>query len=130
MIEVQQDRFGEGIGNCLPACAVSILEIPDKLEELSDFLSTHTDWMSQRLRLAEWLNTIGMTCIPLTRWDDCNDRMIRGVTCVADGISPRGIRHAVVWKDGVIFDPHPDGGGIKSVDTYLVFVQLDKESSQ
>ncbi len=128
MIEVKQTRFGEGNGNCLPACVVSILEIPDKLEELSDFMAVKTDWMGQRVRLAEWLNTIGMTCIPLTRWDDCNDRLVRGVTCIADGISLRGIRHAVVWRnDKCIFDPHPEGGGIKSVDTYLLLIQLDKE---
>lgn len=126
MARVKQTRFGDPKGNCLPACVVSILDMPEKLEELSDFLDEKTDWMGQRLLLAKWLEPLGFTCVPFLPWEDKCEEFIKDITCIAGGISSRGLRHAVVWKNGLVFDPHPDGDGIETVETYTLLIRTDE----
>lgn len=125
MIGVHQTRFGDPLGNCLPACVVSILEKPDKLDELSDFMQKKTDWSGQQLLLAEWLVQFDMTCIPMLPWEDRCEKFIEGVICIAGGRSPRGTAHSVVWRTNLLFDPHPDGGGIDEPDSYVILINRE-----
>jgi hypothetical protein len=124
MTPVMQTRFGHD-GNCLPACVVSILDMPDALEELSDVLVGAKDWTQQRLRAVRWLRAYGVTCVPLLPWDTCCEEFIRGCLCIGEGQSARGLGHAVVWCDGLIHDPHPDGTGLTTApETYSVLAPL------
>lgn len=44
---------------------------------------------------------------------------------IASGMSPRGVKHAVIVKDGELWhDPHPDGGGITGVYEYEICAPL------
>jgi hypothetical protein len=113
MQKVLQTRLGDG-GNCLAACIVSILEMHGRLEELSDVMQPAEDWTGQTVLASRWLQHHGWTCIPLVPWDERCEEFIGGCLCIATGISPRERGHAVMWKDGLIHDPHPDGGGLKT----------------
>jgi hypothetical protein len=124
MTPVMQTRFGDA-GNCLSACIVSILDMPDALEELSDALSSGKHWTEQRVKTVEWLRPYGLTCMPLLPWDACCEEFIRGCLCIASGLSDRGLGHAVVWRDGLIHDPHPDGTGLTTApESYSVLAPL------
>lgn len=42
---------------------------------------------------------------------------------IANGMSPRGLRHSVIWsKDGLIHDPHPEGGGIDKPNDFFFII--------
>ena len=124
MTPVMQTRFGND-GNCLAACIVSILDMPEALEELSDALSLGEDWTQQKLQATKWLRPYGMVCIPLLPWDPCCVEFVRGCLCIASGLSDRDLGHAVVWRDGLIHDPHPDGTGLKvGPEQYSVLAPL------
>jgi hypothetical protein len=41
--------------------------------------------------------------------------------CIAIGRSQRGVNHAVVWKNGIAHDPHPDNTGIIDILRFEVF---------
>lgn len=124
MTRVQQTRFNHG-GNCLAACIVSILDRPGELEQLSDIIAEGTDWETQRLAALPWLRERGYTCIPFLEWDDRCDEFIRGLLCIASGLSPRGFGHGVVWRDGLVWDPHPERTGLaQASNQYTVLVPL------
>lgn len=116
MTPVMQTRTGHG-GNCLAACLASIIDMPGALNSITECLIDVEGHTNQRLALARWLQARGMSCVPLQPWDDKFHahikELLRGVVCIASGISPRGHGHGVVWRDGVIHDPHPDGGGFE-----------------
>jgi hypothetical protein len=123
---VHQTRFGKGEGNCLAACVVSILDAPELLEELSDALKDTVDWESQGLVLLGWLRAHGKSTIPLLLWSKDAEKHIEGLLCIAEGKGPRGLRHAVVWRDGLLHDPHPDGGGLaEDPDAFAVIFSLE-----
>lgn len=125
MTPVMQTRFGHEIGNCLAACVVSMLDVPELLDELSDVLERAEGWTDQRRLLARWLRPYGLTCVPMLPWDDCCEEFVRGVMCLASGISPRAVGHGVVWMDGLEHDPHPEGGGLRDgPQEYTVIVPL------
>jgi len=124
MTPVLQTRFDHD-GNCLAACIVSILDCPGELETLSDIIAEGRDWESQRLAALPWLRDHGYTCIPFLEWDEYCDEFIRGVLCIASGLSPRGFGHGVVWCDGLVHDPHPEGGGLVHLaNQYTILVPL------
>lgn len=48
---------------------------------------------------------------------------------IAHGESPRGLRHAVVYrKIHLVHDPHPDGGGIRAVQGASFLLPLAERS--
>jgi hypothetical protein len=38
------------------------------------------------------------------------------------------MRHSVVWKNGIAFDPHPSNEGILNVDTFGIFNKILREA--
>lgn len=114
MKPVMQTRFGRD-GNCFAACVASIFDLD--LDQVPDFAVKEGIWWEQ---LCEWSRSQGF--VPL---------MVKapfgfGFSCIASGISKRGLLHAVVWEKGkMIHDPHPDNTGIEGVNEFLVFVPTD-----
>jgi len=100
---------GKNHGNCVQAAVASILEID--LDEVPHFLLFGDNWdkalvcfMRSRGRKYGGVNTNP------AKWKDI--KTINGYY-LAVGISPRGVYHCCVYKDGELsHDPHKDGGGI------------------
>ena len=116
----QQTTFGSGHGNCFAACIASILEVP--LSTVPNFCE-RKNW---REATNDWLTKFGLFYIDVTLPDDARDEMIR--YCghhVISGDGPRGLRHAVVgWQGRMVFDPHPEGGGVSGDLEYGLLVPL------
>ncbi len=125
MHKVDQTLFGNGDngsrpGNCLQACLASIFNL--SLDEVPHFVEHGASWYDD---MQAWLMQRGYYALDLLFDDGYIPNVdIRGYHCL-NGISPRGIRHSVVCKDGdMIHDPHPSRGGIVTPTSYRLFVAL------
>lgn len=49
--------------------------------------------------------------------------------CIADGKSPRGLGHVVVWRadKSLEYDGHPSRAGLETVRGYITFMETFKE---
>lgn len=107
---VMQTRFGDPDGNCLEACIASITGIG--IEEVPHFLGD--DWAYQ---YRKWLFNAGW------HWQFFFVGEIPtpiGLV-IANGESPRGLGHSVLYREvKLAHDPHPEGGGILSVDSWII----------
>lgn len=65
-------------------------------------------------RTNEWLER--MFRLRLVRWDD-HDVDYLPQFYIANGLSPRGVYHSVIYSGGkLVHDPHPSGAGISAVE--------------
>jgi hypothetical protein len=105
-------------GNCLQACIASLLDMPiDDVPHFADHRGS--DWFD---KMNEWLIKQGYWVLVISGWD--NEFTPHGY-CIANGISPRGVMHSVIAKDGkVYFDPHPSDDGISEIDSYWLLVKV------
>jgi hypothetical protein len=116
VIRVDQTVCVAPLGNCLPACVASLLEVP--LEQVPHFGAN--DWVEH---LTKWLATRGyypIVCTLPTDWRPA------GLYILA-GKSPRGdFLHAVIARgDEIIHDPHPSRAGVLSRADATILVPLD-----
>lgn len=112
---IYQNTFGP-YGNCQSACLATLLGVP--LNEIPNFAQFAEEIGDDEAYQAQtkWLNERGWGILTVVRWQSLPWPPRHGYF-IAGGVSPRGIRHAVIYKDGQLWhDPHPDGGGIASVD--------------
>lgn len=99
----------EGIpGNCLQAAVATLLRL--SLETVPHFLQAEDWWLS----LDRFAARYGYVMLP-----GGSNPPIFGL---AFGPSPRGVTHAVVFRDGSMWDPHPSRDFLISVSTYIEFV--------
>jgi hypothetical protein len=126
MIAVDQTHFvgdPDGIpGNCMQAAIASVLEYP--LDAVPHFAAmpevgwwdAFLDYLGRLgLRLTMYADRFFETDVyldglliaaPLSEWPA--DRIV-----IANGMSPRGVRHSVIWQHGeMIHDPHPSRAGL------------------
>lgn len=127
MIKVQQ-REGEcRSGDCFSACLASILELP-----LGDVPVFTGDYYTARqwawpMAINDWLRTRGYTVAHYP------DNGAIGPECfhIVQGQSRRrgsteNDQHAVVaYGDRIVYDPNPDGVGIRSIEHRWVLVPTD-----
>lgn len=89
------------IGDCYRACICSLLEISDK--DVENFVE-NTDYP---MNVVHFLKEKGY------RMYHSKEVPISVEYYIANGISPRGVRHSVIYKNGELaYDPHPVGGGV------------------
>ena len=118
MIPVIQTKLhieGEQTGNCMRAAFASILEIEiddiPEFEEMSD-----KEWFP---KLFNWLESIGFY---LLQWDE---EIYLPVFFIANGMSPRGVSHSVVYfEKKMVHDPHPSGLGINTITSVWVLLPI------
>lgn len=117
---IDQDIFGDKLGNCFPACLATLLGLP--LSEVPNFCTEHeiTPWFPA---LIEWLKPRGYAPManefpgdpdPFLQWvETCAPN----IPWIANGKSPRGeFQHSVVYIGSKMFhDPHPSRQGIEDV---------------
>jgi len=97
-------------GNCLTACLASLLDIP--LWMVPAFEDMRGDLYQARIE--EWLSRLFGV-----RFVDSRDRKVDVLPeyYIANGPSPRGVHHSVIYRAGeLVHDPHPIGGGIAAVE--------------
>lgn len=137
MIPVKQKRvYEENVtnGDCWRSCIESILEITSDSTlpywEMGEEFEDHYD----KMMLA--INELGFAYHEVLVKDLQINELLSPDTygyCLAIGLSPRGtetnpMRHSVVWKNGIAFDPHPSNEGILNVDTFGIFNKILKEA--
>lgn len=108
-----------GAGNCFAAALASLLELPLWMVPPFEEMFHRSDWKD---RLDEWLAR--MCRVQLVRLDGHQPEQLPEYY-IASGLSPRGVRHSVIYRgidlesrraDVLCHDPHPSGGGIESVE--------------
>ena len=107
-------------GNCLSACLASILELA--LEEVPNFAGARPGMFW--IQVNHWLQKRGLRALIVLPKHVVMDA---GALYIANGVSPRGVRHSVVCEDGrMIHDPHPEGGGVVDVTEFVYLVVARK----
>ena len=110
---IMQTEFGEN-GNCQSACLAMMLGLD--LSEVPNFtaLGNGVGYVCAKLQ-QQWLLERGLYIWTIVPHQGLPWPLPYGYY-IAGGPSPRGIHHAVIFKDGALWhDPHPDGGGIDPV---------------
>lgn len=106
-------------GDCWRACLASILECDIELFPDPNII---TDWPTLYNDTLEVLDKMGYSynSIPVSHFKG------NGSYVVAIGKSPRSkrkrITHAVVWNNGIVFDPHPDHTGLLDITRFEVLI--------
>jgi hypothetical protein len=94
-------------GDCYRACICSLLEISDK--NVPNFIEDP----NYPMNVVEFLKRKGYRLRHSTEYPSDIEY------CIANGLSPRGVRHSVIYSKGkLVHDPHPNGGDVV-VDLYL-----------
>lgn len=137
MKPVKQTKFGFPYGNCMAACAASILEIP--LEDVPDFTADYDassdDADQDRVFWQAWYawwRERGYHCVMLRGRGIEQDLTVidgwEGMPVLLGGKSPRGEwGHCVVGKMGrykphLVHDPHPDGTGLEQIEDITLLI--------
>lgn len=107
----------EGIhGDCWAACISTLTNIPiEELPEVND--PQYAEWPTYWVAMWNFLEEKGFSlyCENVAQFRGNNEY------CIACGKSPRGdFLHAVIWKDGIAHDPHPDRTGILTIDHFEI----------
>lgn len=98
-------------GNCFGACLASLLDLPLWMVPPFEDMFGRSDW---RERVDEWLTR--MLGLELVRTDGHEPGALPELY-IASGLSPRGVRHSVIYRRGaLVHDPHPSGAGIAAVE--------------
>jgi hypothetical protein len=105
-------------GDCFAACVASILEVG--LGEVPSFNEPIEDLWWQKFQA--WLTARGWAAVMYDR--PISD--LRLCWGIAGGDTSRGIKHAVIFRDGVVeHDPHPSREGLTKFDDYTYLVAID-----
>jgi hypothetical protein len=100
-------------GNCFAACLASLLDLPlwmvPPFEEMFGRGAGQWQW-----RAEEWLERLFRLDL-VTTGGHVADRLPEYY--IANGPSPRGVKHSVIYQGGaIVHDPHPSGAGITEVE--------------
>lgn len=104
-------RDGVHNGNCFAACLASMLDLPLWMVPPFEEMFSRDNWLE---RVQEWLRT--MFGVHLRRMSG-HDIEHLPEFYIASGLSPRGVRHSVIFSAGaLVHDPHPSRAGIADVE--------------
>ncbi len=117
MGKVMQTKFDDD-GNCWPASVATMLGV--SIEDVPEFdkwaIERNTSWY---VLFEAWLMK-EHKLFPLII-----QHHVPAIH-IAAGMSPRGLSHAVIYQGAkMIHDPHPDGGGIESLEECYVFIPVE-----
>lgn len=107
----------QSTGDCFRACLATILELP--MREVPHFaLLDFSPEVRVSMQCAQaWLEARGFE---LWMGPDDGDNPLP--LCIVNGLSPRGIRHAVVGDTAtgeILHDPHPSRAGLATIENRL-----------
>jgi hypothetical protein len=130
MKKVMQTYLHEGKqrGDCWRACIASILECDIDLfpspNDIKNWVTLYTEVLARLKKMGYEYNSYsvaGITDKVLSSFDTDG-------YCIAIGKSPRSthkrITHAVVWRNGIKHDPHPDCTGLLDITRFEIFTKI------
>lgn len=118
MKKIFQTKFGKPEGNCFPACVASILEI--EIERIPNYQEGDGVWYQN---FKKWLRKFDYECVALNRSLLAEKDQCPEVYGIVSGKSPRGLSHSTVYfKDEMVHDPHPEGGGVKDIEDVIYLI--------
>lgn len=99
-------------GNCFAACLASLLDLPLwMVPPFEDMFGRSGEWFP---RVEDWLERLFQR--RLVRSDGHPVEQLTEFY-IGSGLSARGVRHSVIYRDGKLaHDPHPSGSGIVAVE--------------
>lgn len=112
------------VGNCLAACVATFLDIP--LERVPHFIEYDPEALASMDEPSTvwWMLTVGFMAgwslwpVVLDSFDDADPDEVLFVM----GMSPRGVCHQVLYRDGELcHDPHPSRAGLLDVREILAW---------
>ncbi|MGB3898184.1 MAG: hypothetical protein WA973_06485 [Mesorhizobium sp.] len=107
---------GSEKGNCTEASVASILGL--RLEDVPDFRAKGVESFWDEFH--EFFRSRGYEAVRFPAGRQFETMYL------ASGISPRGVHHMVVMKDGkLVHDPHPSKAGIGEVEHLWLIVPID-----
>ena len=116
-------------GDCWRACLASVLECDI---EKFPHPKKDEDWDTYYLKVFDALEKLGFQWIGYTAQNADAEVFESKDTdgfIIAVGKSPRSTKrirynHAVVWKNGIVHDPHPDNTGILDITTFEILKRI------
>lgn len=109
-------------GNCLAACVATFCELP--LHNVPHFVELGTLMNGEDDRISWWSMLLGFMA-GRGLWPDelkSVDDAEPGETVFVMGMSPRGVCHQVLYRNGELWhDPHPSRDGVVDVREALVW---------
>jgi hypothetical protein len=132
MIPVKQKYLhipDEQAGDCWRACLASILECDIELFPAPNIID---DWSDYYPKIFQVLHSLGYLWIGYTIENTDRTSLLAPDTdgyIIAVGKSPRStiekrVNHSVVWKNGIIHDPHPDNKGILDIIAFEILLKI------
>lgn len=110
---------GKQNGNCMCAALASLLEIDIENVPCFEDMSSNKWYFA----LLDWLKSLGFH---LLRWDIKEKMFYLPGFFIANGLSPRGFQHSVIYRGTeMVHDPHPSRDGIKNITSVWVLLPLD-----
>jgi hypothetical protein len=112
-------------GNCFAACLASLLDLPLWMVPPFEDMFGRSDWSD---RVDEWLTRVHGFIRVRTE-----GHVVDGLPefYIASGLSPRGVRHSVIYSAGVmVHDPHPSKAGIASVEWTWHFAPVPPDGGE
>lgn len=116
-------------GDCWRACLASILECDIELfpdpNKIHNWVTLYTTTLGILHKLGYDYTSYSIAGLieDKLKTTDCNGYVI------AIGKSPRSkgkrISHAVVWKNGIVYDPHPDQTGLLDLTRFEILTRLN-----
>lgn len=95
----------------MAACYASLLDLPLWMVPPFEDMFARAEW---RDRVDAWL--LRMFGLELRRTDGHQVDQLPEYY-IGSGLSPRGVRHSVIYRAGdLVHDPHPSGDGILAVE--------------
>lgn len=79
-------------GNCLAACLASLLDLPLWMVPPFEDMFGRNEW---RIRIDEWLSKMHGKKMVRYAEEPATDQPV-----IANGLSPRGVHHSVIWQAG------------------------------
>lgn len=124
MRQITQDKFykepsEDCRGNCQQAAVASILGM-----ELNDVPNFHDSPEGFWCGFHNFVKSRGLRVVNIS------PSIEPDVFYLAYGLSPRGVRHACVYRRGtLIWDPHPSRAGLSTIDEINLLVPEDPGAS-
>ena len=93
----------------------------EQTQDVSEFWRLNNNWMME----TRGFKVLHFQLLPEDK------HVVADLLCIACAKTIRGDEdHAVIWKNGLVYDPHPSGDGLaEEPDTFTVFVPINPNNT-